>query len=210
MANSLQRELDTFSREVMGGEFNIRDVTKGAFTQARAKLDPEAFKELNSDVVRDFYNGAPYQVWHKHRLLAIDGSRLMLPHHPSIVEDFGEHNFGPGTSSSRSMAMTSFLFDPINLITVDAQIAPYAFSERDLFLEHLQYVNPVDLLLMDRGYPSVSAFYETVARGIQFCVRMKEDCGIRLENLKPLVKKMHLSNPRFQRKTGTHWMIFLK
>lgn len=51
MANSLQRELDSFSKDVMGGEFNIRQVTKSAFTQARAKLDPSAFKELSSNVV---------------------------------------------------------------------------------------------------------------------------------------------------------------
>jgi len=51
----LQRELDAFSREVMGGDFSIREVTKGAFTQARAKLDPEAFKELNEDIVANFY-----------------------------------------------------------------------------------------------------------------------------------------------------------
>jgi len=131
MANSLQRELDSFSKDVMGGEFNIRQVTKSAFTQARAKLDPSAFKELSSDVVRNFYDGAPYQVWHKHRMLAVDGSRLMLPTHASILEEFGEDNVG---SVKRSMAMTSLLYDPINLMTLDAQIAPYAFRERDFAL----------------------------------------------------------------------------
>jgi len=59
MSNALQRELDAFSREVMGGDFSIREVTKGAFTQARAKLDPEAFKELNEDIVANFTMGHP-------------------------------------------------------------------------------------------------------------------------------------------------------
>jgi hypothetical protein len=36
--SSLRRELDSFYKEVTGGDFNIREVTKGAFIQARAKL----------------------------------------------------------------------------------------------------------------------------------------------------------------------------
>lgn len=93
--SSLQRELDSFYREVSGSDFNIREVTKGAFTQARAKLKYEAFIELNDNVVESFYSEAPYLVWNEMRLLAVDGSRLLLPKHPSVIEDFGEHGFGP-------------------------------------------------------------------------------------------------------------------
>jgi len=115
LSRSLQRELDTFSKEVLGGEFNIREVTKGAFSQARAKLNPEAFKELNKDAVTLFYQDAPYQVWHGHRLLAVDGTRLMLPRHDSVIEAFGEHGFGPNAASKRSMAVASFLYDPVRV-----------------------------------------------------------------------------------------------
>ena len=60
--SSLQRELDSFYKEVSGGEFEIRKITKGGFTQARAKLKHEAFIELNANVVNSFYDGAPYHV----------------------------------------------------------------------------------------------------------------------------------------------------
>jgi len=44
-----------------------------------------------------------------------------------------------------------------------------------LLYEHLNYVHAGDLLLVDRGYPSVSRFFILTARQIEFCVRTKED-----------------------------------
>ena len=173
--SSLQRELDSFYKEVSGSDFNIRKVTKGGFTQARAKLKHEAFIELNANVVESFYNDAPYLVWNQMRLLAIDGTRLMLPNHQSVVDEFGEHGFGPNADSERSLALGSFLYDPINLLTLDAQIAPYASSERDLLHKHLEKVKAGDLLLLDRGYPSIALLHLLSAKKIAFCIRMKED-----------------------------------
>ena len=184
LSRSLQRELDTFSKEVLGGEFNIREVTKGAFSQARMKLKPEAFKELNADAVDVFYQDAPYQVWHGHRLLAVDGTRLMLPRHKSVIQEFGEHGFGPNADSKRSLAMASFLYDPVNLLTLDAQIGPYASSERDLLYQHLQYVRSGDLLLLDRGYPGLGLFFLLKAKKIDFCVRMKDDWWLAVKDFK--------------------------
>ena len=173
--SSLQRDLDLFYKEVTGGEFNIRHVTKGAFSKARAKLKPEAFLELNDNVAQTFYSEAPYLGWHNMRLLASDGSRLTLPNHPSIKEEFGEHGFGPNADSNQSLALASFLYDPINLVTLDAQIAPYSSSERDLFYKHLEKVEEGDLLLLDRGYPSIALMFLILARKSDFCIRMKED-----------------------------------
>ena len=52
---SVQRELDSFFKEISNEDFNIRAVTKGAFTKARAKLDPWAFKRLNQVAADAFY-----------------------------------------------------------------------------------------------------------------------------------------------------------
>jgi hypothetical protein len=57
--SSLQRELDSFYKEVTGSDFNIREVTKGAFTQARSKLSHEVFIKLNESVNNTFYSEAP-------------------------------------------------------------------------------------------------------------------------------------------------------
>jgi hypothetical protein len=182
--SSLQRELDAFYKEVKGEDFNIRKVTKGAFTQARAKLNPTAFIELNENVNNTFYSGAPYHVWKDMRILAADGSRLVLPNHESVKEEFGEHGFGPQADSKRSLAMVSFLYDVLNMVTVDAQIAPYTSSERDLLYKHLKKVKSDDLLLLDRGYPSISLLFLLHAMGIEFCMRMKEDWWLKVKEFK--------------------------
>ena len=46
--------------------------------------------------------------------------------------------------------MGSMLYDVLNQITIDAQIAPYHSSERDLLAQHLEKVLKGDLLLLDR------------------------------------------------------------
>jgi hypothetical protein len=180
--SSIQRELDRFYKEISQNDFNIRRVTKGAFTQARAKLNPWAFRRLNQVAVNTFYDEAEYYVWHQMRLLAVDGTRLVLPNHPSVAEEFGVHQFGPKADSSRSLAIASLLYDPLNLLTIDSRIAPYSSSEGDLLMQHLAKINTGDMLLLDRGYPSFWLLFLLKARGIEFCVRLKEDWWLKVKD----------------------------
>ena len=116
------------------------------------------------------------------RVLAVDGTRLVLPNHPSVVEEFGQQKFGPNADSPRSLAMGSMLYDVLNQITIDARLSPYASSERDLLMQHLDKVKPDDLLLLDRGYPCFWLLFLLKARGIQFCVRLKEDWWLQVKD----------------------------
>jgi hypothetical protein len=182
--SSIQRELDSFFKEISKSDFKIREVTKGAFTQARSKLNPWAFKRLNEVSSNTFYEGADYYTWHGMRTLAVDGTRLVLPNHPSIVEEFGQQKFGPYADCPRSLAIGSMLYDVLNLITLDAQLAPYASSERDLLMQHLCMVQQGDLLLLDRGYPCFWLLFLLKAKRIEFCVRLKEDWWLKVKDFK--------------------------
>jgi hypothetical protein len=171
---AIQRELDRFFQKITSSEFSIREATKGAFSQARAKLNVWAFIRLNQIAVDSFYDGAGYYQWCGMRLLAVDGTRLMLPNHPSVKAEFGECSFGPKADSPRSMAIGSMLYDVLNQVTLDAQLAPYKKSSEKVLLEsHMEKLTSNDLLLLDRGYPSILLFYQLMARGVEFCVRMK-------------------------------------
>lgn len=172
---ALQRDLDRFFKELSDSDFNIREVTKGAFTQARAKLNPWAFQRLNEVTVNTFYEEAEYYVWHGMRTLAVDGTRLVLPKHRTTIEEFGEYGFGPKADSKKCMAIGSMLYDVFNSVTIDAQLAPYSGSERDLLLKHLEKVKSGDMLLLDRGYPSFWLLFLLKAKGIEFCVRLKDN-----------------------------------
>jgi len=173
--------LDEFYKALNRRDFKIREVTKGALSQARAKLNEWAFIRLNEVTVNTFYEEAEYYVWHGMRTLAVDGTRLLLPNHPSVIEEFGQHNFGPKADSPRSMALASMLYDVLNQITIDAQIAPYSESEGDLLSKHLDKIKEGDLLLLDRGYPCFWLLFMLKARGIEFCVRLKDNWWLKVK-----------------------------
>lgn len=179
MNRAVQRELDSFFQKITSSEYTIREATKGAFSQARAKLNEWGFIRLNEVAVNTFYKEAEYYVWNGFRLLSVDGTRLMLPNHPTVKKEFGECSFGPKADSKRSMAIGSMLYDVLNLITIDARLAPYKSknakksSESTLLHEHMPKMKQGDLLLLDRGYPSIALFFLLKAQGVEFCVRMK-------------------------------------
>jgi hypothetical protein len=88
--SSIQRELNNFFTAIAKSDFKIREVTKGAFSQARVKLNPWAFQRLNEVAVNTFYEGAEYYVWYGMRTLGVDGTRLVLPNHPIVIKEFGQ------------------------------------------------------------------------------------------------------------------------
>jgi hypothetical protein len=181
MRGALQRELDEFFKALNRTDCKIKEITKGAFTQARAKLNEWAFIRLNEVAVSNFYANAEYYVWYCMRVLAVDGTRLVLPNHPSVIKEFGQHKFGPKADSPRSLALASQLYDVLNQITIDAQIAPYSESEGDLLSKHMDKIKQGDLLLLDRGYPCFWLLFMLKARGIEFCVRLKDNWWLKVQ-----------------------------
>ena len=201
--SAIQRDLDRFFKVIQDEDFNIRQVTKGGFSQSRMKLDPWAFQRLNEVAVTSFYQNADFNIWGDYRVLAVDGSRLMLPNHASVKKEFGEHSFGPKADAKRSMACCSLLYDVFNHVTVDAQIAPYTDSEVSLLEKHLDKMNSCDLLLADRGYPSFWLLFLLKAKGIEFCIRLKEDWWLKVKDFTDsdeLEREVVFSLPKKDRK----------
>jgi len=174
LSKSIQRELDDFFQRLNGSEFQIRTVTKGALSQARAKLQPEAFKALDKVTQETFYKEAGLYSWDKYQVRVVDGSTLVLPEHESIHSEFGVHKFGPKADSPRSLARISLLFDPLNGMTIDAQIGAYATSEKELCQAHLAHVKEGDLLIFDRFYAGFELIRQLYGLKVDFLFRMKE------------------------------------
>lgn len=177
MRRSIQRELNDFFGKLNESDYSIQHVTKSAFSQARSKLKYEAFIELGASSIDYFYNNAPYLLWDKHRILACDGSTIMLPSSKDISAEFGATGFGPDAKSQRSIAKISLVYDVLNLITLNAKIASFKEHENTLLKKQLTEVtfNSNDILLLDRGYPSIGLLYELQHRNVGFCVRLKDN-----------------------------------
>ena len=173
--SAIQQELNAFFKTLQGQDYSLHTVTKGALTQARAKLKWEAFGELTQAGVKAFYEGAPYRVWKGHRLLGVDGSSLNLPSHPSVQEEFGAYQVGCQNTVTRSMARLSLCYDVLNCLTLDAQLSSFSTAEQKLLDKHLQAVQfrSGDVLLLDRNYPSISLLYRLSKMGLHFCLRMR-------------------------------------
>jgi hypothetical protein len=174
--SGLQREMDSFFKETENEQFSIRKITKSGFSRSRQKLVLEAFLELNDIIWKDFYEEVDFYGYHGHKLLAVDGTYLNLPNHPSIHDEFDRRGMGRGKDKDlpKSMCLLSALYDPVNYVTLDVQTGPTDGNEQDLLLKHLPKVERGDILLLDRGYPATALFAGLQSCGIHFIVRMRE------------------------------------
>jgi len=149
---SVQTELDRFFKSLSGNS-SLEFVSKSAFTQSRKKLRPEAFIELNRNRLDYFSKHAPLKrSWKAHRVVAIDGSLLNLPHANEVRSFFG------GVKNQHEEVMSarcSFAYDICNELVLDAQVAARRSCKKDLAVNHLDQLLPnQDILVFDRGYPS--------------------------------------------------------
>lgn len=154
--------------------FSIRPFTKSAFVQYRKKVKPEVFKHLSDVIVNEFYtdNEAGVKLWKDFRLLAVDGSRITLPHTKELKEIYGETK--NESSSGVVQSRVSVLYDLLNNFVMDGILSPLATGEGKMALEHLKYVNQNDLVIYDRGYPSFNLIYEHIKQKSNFLIRAKE------------------------------------
>jgi hypothetical protein len=171
LKRSVQDELDELFRLFSGDEVADRSVTKSAFSQARQKLKHTAFIELNQTQVAHTYSHFAVERWHDRRLLGLDGSLADVPNTEANRREFGSWGSRHGTQTAK--ARLSQLFDVLNDITVDGIIAPKRQGERVLAKQHLDHVQPGDVLLLDRGYPAFWLFLAIVDRGADFCARLE-------------------------------------
>lgn len=151
-------------------------VTASAFCQARYKLKHTAFIELNQQaVVEPMYADDDYQRFWGFRVLAVDGSKVILPNNKETRAVFGTINYTNGKNKQllgeHCYGRASVLYDVLNRIAIDATLAPVKAYEVDLAIAHLQHTTATDLLLMDRNYPSYRMMAELSQRQRQFVIR---------------------------------------
>ena len=173
LTKSLQAELDNFFKVLLNKEIPVNEVTKGAFSLARKKLNHEAFIELDKDQIDYFYQKGSYNTWHGFRLLGIDGSTARLPYRSAeIVAKYGIHDTSE-TGVPIIYGRLSQAYDLLNNLTVDAKLSTYDDNEHNLALQHTAIFQAGDLTLYDRNYASFWLFAQLIKKGVHFCARLK-------------------------------------
>lgn len=169
--SSIQRELDRFFKTYNNKLLTEQFVSQSAFSQARLKIKPEAFVELRNDCTAHFYENYDIKKWNGFRLIAIDGSEIILPKTEETVNEFGEYttNF---MKKKVVLARVSKAYDVLNKISIDAQLVKRSIGEHTLANRHLEHCGKGDLMLYDRGYPSYDTFRNVLEAGGHFCARV--------------------------------------
>ena len=178
-----KRGLHTAVKEVAESvRFEVKSYTEMAFCKARQKMNWTAFEEISVLTAETFYDAARRaRRWRNLRVWGIDGSKINLPTNRATLEEFGSERYASGP---RAQGLMSCLYDALNGVTLHAVLARYDANERNLAAEHLRKLeefcrkngtNPaLELLTMDRGYPSEALIQQALKAGFSILVRVNQ------------------------------------
>jgi len=167
---SLQARLHEYLRH-LGSGLEHRALSAGAVTHARAKLNAAVFVELNQQGVLPIVYGDEHrelvQRWCGHRVLGVDSSVVRLPKNEGVGQKYGwmECAYEQVLPERYAQGRMSVLYDLLNEVAVDAQLAPCKEPEKSMAYWHLDWLKPGDVVLTDRGYTSYLWFLRVLAKG---------------------------------------------
>lgn len=198
MLNLVKESSQTALDRFMDEQDRKERISQQAFSKARQKIGFEPFQKL-------FFTTAqtPYEsycaTWNGYRVSAIDGSHIALPNYGNLREYFG----GLGPTCSSPTAHGSILYDVLNKIIMDADLAPLSTNEREQAKKHILSFDNLgkkekELILFDRGYPSHDLISVLRAQGIRFLMRVPRKFNKHVDNQKQsdgLVEFMHEGKP---------------
>jgi len=153
-------------------------VTNSAFSRARQKFRHTAFIELNQvAVVNVMYADDDYKTYKGHRVLGVDGSKVLLPNSQNVIDEFGTIAYSNGgkhkhkIEGKRAYGLASVMYDVLNHIAIDATLDKAKAYEIDLAVQHLKKTQANDLFIGDRNYPSFRMMGELKQNSTDFLIR---------------------------------------
>lgn len=162
----------TLGSELAGGWLEApRTCTPSAFCQARAKIEPEALRQL----LLRFDPGAPARpVPCGLRLVAVDGTEVVMQRNPRDAETYNAKGNGRGGRGYNSVYATALL-DMARGSFLDAVVQPGPKKDEHAALcELVGRCDPALTLVGDRGFASYNNFAHCIERGVGFVVRLKD------------------------------------
>jgi len=183
---TMQSELNSFIKNIKKKKITY---SKSAISKARVKISPELFINLNKGLVEDIYEDKEeIKLHYGFRILGVDGSTLSLPN-MGILKDKKQSKdiieiYGRAKNQKGSHGVTprvSIMYDLENKFILDGILNSNDSSERYMAIEHidqlLEYNKNIkekykDLLIYDRGYPSMGLIKYHNKYGLDFLMRI--------------------------------------
>ena len=153
------------------------DISKPGYLKQRMKLNPVAFYELYRYHNRNFYAEPGISTFQGYIVLAADGSGINIPTTRETLEEFGTSS-RKGTKPQASIGL-GCLYDVMSRMILESDCCKCKFDEMRLAEEQIDRVRETIgdsqpfLVVMDRGYPSTTAFIRMMDKGVSFLVRLK-------------------------------------
>ena len=154
-------------------------VSEAAFSKAQQRMPSEfwaalllllaeQFQRLYADVIR----------WRRFRLMAIDGSEILLPDWPGLRQHFGTANNGGGTHGAQARLV--LLQFPLARLPYAYAVEPVTVGETGMARQLLQGLRPDDLILLDAGFLCYGLLYQIQLQQAFFCLRLRKTINLRL------------------------------
>ena len=140
-----------------------KPVSQSSFSEAREKLDPQIFKDINHALTQRDNKF----LWKGHRLLAIDGSKVNLPR--QLVDDGFEL---PVPQAYYPQGLVSCLYDLKSRLPLDFMLDSKR-DERACAKKHLEILGPGDVVVYDRGYHCYGLLHFHIHSQIHTIMRME-------------------------------------
>lgn len=130
------------------------EYTKQAYSKARQNLKPSAYIELNNIALEETYIDE-FKTFKGYRVIAVDGSTVQLPNTVEMREKYGVFC---EKDMNYPAARVCLAYDVLNEVILDGKLIPYNKDEQSAAIELIPALyksKAEDILLFDRGYPSV-------------------------------------------------------
>lgn len=134
------------------------------------------------DLLRKAYANSKYLKHFKgYYVLAVDGSRFLLPESENMKERYGVQPYCNNISPDKlemALSMNSCLYDCLNRVILDFSVNRLASNEIDLAECHIgklsQLIPPSSkrILIFDRGYAGIKLIDNLVQNNEQFIIRL--------------------------------------
>lgn len=151
-------------------KFDVQTPTASAMIQQRNKLKPDALLYVLQEFAGSFKKIKKFK---GHRLLAIDGSKIIIHRNPSDHETFAVYN---KHSDGCNVLNLNALYDICNKLYLDALIQPFRKMNERIALIELIKRSPIKkkvILVADRGYESYNNIAHLEQKGWKYVIRVR-------------------------------------